>query len=108
MSATVIPLKLRGKPPLTNVRIEAIETSLANYTAGISVGTTQIQLILEDLRARQDTLLSTIESLRAPLLRKNSHLERIVADLEAVTIQTLAEVGLLIRQGTALLRRQEG
>ena len=107
MSANVIPLKRRSKPTLLNIRSDAIEKVFAADLESGFLDGTRVRLLLDDLRARQDTLLSVIDNLRAPSLRAHPNFGRPAADLEATSIQALAEVGLLIRHGTALLVRQE-
>ncbi|TXN46786.1 hypothetical protein FV227_22750 [Methylobacterium sp. WL119] len=105
MSATVIPLKRRYKPPLTNIRSDAVEKELTADAASAFHDGTRVRLLLDGLRAQQDTLLSAIENLRAPSLRAHPDLGRHTAALEAASIQALAEIGLLIRCSTELLRR---
>lgn len=107
MSATVIPLKGRFKPPITNIRSDAVEKVLTADAASAFHDGTRVRLLLDGLRAQQDTLLSAIENLRAPSLRAHPDLGRSTAALEAASIQALAEIGLLIRHGTDLLRRLE-
>ena len=107
MSATVIPLVRRSKPPLTNIRSDTVEEVLAADPADAFLQGSKVRLLLEGLRVQQDTLLSVIDSLRAPSLRAHANLGRPAADLEATSIQALAEVGLLIRRGSALLHRHE-
>ncbi|TXM94744.1 hypothetical protein [Methylobacterium sp. WL116] len=107
MSATVIPLKGRFKPPMMNIRSNAVEKVLTANAASAFYDGTRVRLLLDGLRTQQDTLLSAIENLRAPSLRAHPDLGRHTAALEAASIQALAEIGLLIRCGTELLRRLE-
>ena len=107
MSATVIPLVFRSKPPLINIRSATVEEVLAADPADAFFDGARVRLLLEGLRTQQDTLLSVIENLRAPSLQEHPNLGRPAADLEATSNQALAEVGLLIRRGSALLLRLE-
>ena len=107
MSATVIHLKRQSKPPLANIRSDTVEQMLAADPADAFFDGTRVRLLLEGLHAQQDTLLSIIDSLRTPSLQAHPNLGRPAADLEATSTQALAEVGLLIRRGSALLRRHE-
>ena len=105
MSATIIRLTPRSKIPSANGSPNAIEEAPAADPSDAFLEGTRVRLLLEGLRAQQETLLSVIESLRIPTLQAHPDFGRSAAALEATSIQALAEVGLLIRCGTALLRR---
>jgi uncharacterized protein involved in exopolysaccharide biosynthesis len=107
MSAVVIPLKLRREPAPTNIRSDNVQEVLAADPASPVFDGARVRLILEDLRTQQDTLLSVIESMREASLQAQPDLVRLAADLEAASIQVLAEAGLLIRGGTRLLSMHE-
>ena len=85
MSATIIPLVRRSKPPLTNIRSDAVEEVLSADPADPFFEGSRVRLLLEGLRAQQDTLLSIIDRLRAPSLQAHPNFSRPAADLEATS-----------------------
>ena len=107
MSATIIRLTPRSKIPSANGSPNTVEQAPAADPSDAFLEGTRVRLLLEGLRAQQETLLSVIEGLRAPALQAHPNLGRSATDLEATSIRALADVGLLIRHGTAILRRQE-
>ena len=107
MSATIIRLTPRSEISSANGSPNAVEAAPAADPSDAFLDGTKVRLLLEGLRAQQETLLSVIKGLRAPALQAHPNLGRSATDLEATSTKALVDVGLLIQHGTAILRRLE-